>query len=406
VKYIILLGDGMGDYPLEELYGKTPLMVSRTPHMDFLVKNGMLGLVRTIPEGFPPGSDVANLSIIGYDPKEHYTGRAPLEAASLNIQLGPGDIAYRCNLVTLTQKDNECFMEDFSAGHISNEEAREIIHSINKELGDNEFSFYPGVSYRHIMVWKGGKSGIQTTPPHDISGKDIDLYLPKGDGAENIIELMKKSKKILAQHPVNQRRKREARNPATSIWLWGQGKPPKIPSFDEKYHCQGAVISAVDLIKGIGISAGLEPIDVPGATGYLDTNYRGKAEYALNALKDKDFVYVHVEAPDEAAHSGNIKDKIKAIEAFDDKVVGTILENSKHFPSLRIMVLPDHATPIRLKTHTSDPVPFVIYPSFDKRPRNNFQTFDEESASESELFFTEGHKLMNFFILEKLNKKP
>jgi len=393
----------MSDYPLEELNGKTPLMVARTPNMDFLVKAGILGRVRTIPEGLAPGSDVANLSVMGYDPNVFYTGRAPLEAASLKIQLESDDVAFRCNLVTLQQTEGKCFMEDFSAGHISNEDAHEIIQSINEELGDKLFFFYPGVSYRHLMIWKGGNLEVETTPPHDITGRETKPYLPKGEGAERIIDLMEKSKKILAGHPINQRRKRKGEKPATSIWLWGQGKSLKIPSFKEKYLCSGAVISAVDLIKGIGILAGLEPIDVPGATGFLDTNYLGKAEYAINTLKDKDFVYVHVEAPDEAAHTGNINDKIQAIEDFDGKVVGTVLEKIKQYPSFRIMVLPDHATPIRLRTHASDPVPFVIYPDFDKIEQKNFQTFDEESACNSKLFFSKGHELMDFFISGKLN---
>lgn len=402
MKYIILLGDGMSDYPLEELNGKTPLMVARTPHMDFLVKRGILGRVKTIPEGFSPGSDVANLSVMGYDPRVFYTGRAPLEAASMKINLGPEDVAFRCNLVTLQTNGGKWIMEDFSAGHISSADAHAIIKSINQELGNDIFSFHPGVSYRHLMIWRKGKSELETTPPHDITGKEIKPFLPKGKGAEKIIALMEKSKEILANHPINQRRKREGDKIVTSIWLWGQGKALKIPSFKEKYHCSGAVISAVDLIKGIGISVGLEPIDVPGATGFLDTNYRGKAESAMNALKEKDFVYVHVEAPDEAAHNGSIKHKIQAIEDFDEKVVGNVLAKMKEFTSLRIMVLPDHATPIPLMTHTSDPVPFVIYPSRGKIIRDDIQTFDEVSASKSGLFISEGHQLMDFFISGKL----
>lgn len=401
MKYIVLLGDGMSDYPLEELNGKTPLMVSRTPNMDFLVKNGILGRVQTIPEGFPPGSDVANLSVLGYDPTIFYTGRAPLEAAALKIPLETNDVAFRCNLVTLQQKGNQWFMEDFSAGHISNEEAHQIIKDINGALGNNRFSFYPGVSYRHLMVWKKGPSEISTTPPHDITGKQILPYLPKGEGAEKIIELMEKAKRILADHPVNQQRKKEGKSPANSIWLWGQGRSLKIPLFKERYNCSGAVISAVDLIKGIGISIGLEPIDVPGATGFLDTNYLGKAEYAINELKEKDFLYVHVEAPDEAAHTGSIESKIQAIEDFDEKVVGTVLNKMQLFSDIRIMVLPDHATPIKLRTHARDPVPFVIYPHFGEIEKNNFETFDEKSALKSKLFFSEGYKLMDFFISGK-----
>jgi len=403
MKYIILLGDGMADYPLEQLNNKTPLMAARTPNLDFLVKNGRLGRAQTVPEGFPPGSDVANLSIMGYNPKIFYTGRAPLEAASLKIPLGPADVAFRCNLVTLENKNSESIMADFSASHISTEEARELIQAINTALGDERIAFYPGVSYRHVMVWKNGESELDTTPPHDISGKRIESHLPKGMGSETIIELMDKSRTILANHPVNEQRKKEKKCPATSIWLWGQGKPLAIPSFSEKYGCSGAVISAVDLIKGIGLSAGMESIDVPGATGFLDTNYRGKAEYALDALKTKDFVFVHVEAPDEAGHSGNINDKIKAIEEFDQKVVGTVLKGIKQFPSFRMMVLPDHATPIKLMTHTSDPIPFVIYPPIGDGKRQTAQTFDEKSAQDSDLFISEGHKVMDFFMLGKID---
>jgi 2,3-bisphosphoglycerate-independent phosphoglycerate mutase len=402
VKYIILVGDGMSDYPLEELDGKTPLMVAKTPHMDFLARHGILGRVQTIPTGFPPGSDVANLSLLGYDPRVFYTGRAPLEAASLKLSLETGDVAFRCNLVTLREEGGEFIMDDFSAGHISSEDAREIIQSVHKQLGKKTISFYPGVSYRHIMVWKGGKVEFETTPPHDITGRKISTHLPYGSGSETVIELMEKSRRILARHPVNERLRRTGKKPANSIWLWGQGKPLAIPSFMEKYHCSGSVISAVDLIKGIGISAGLESISVPGATGYLDTNYRGKAEYAIKSLRERDFVFVHVEAPDEAAHNGSIEDKIKAIEAFDEKVVGTVVEKVKEFSSFRIMVLPDHATPTRLMTHASDPVPFVIYPPINDSGPDTLQSYDEFSARKSDLFIAPGYKLMDFFMTGEL----
>jgi len=308
----------MSDYPLEELNGRTPLMASHTPNLDFLARNGILGRAQTIPEGFAPGSDVANLSVMGYDPRVYYTGRAPLEAASMGVSLKSEDVAFRCNLVTLIEKEEKTLMKDFSAGHITSAEAREIIQSVDRELGTTTFSFYPGVSYRHLMVWSEGTAEINTTPPHDITGQEVTQYLPHGNGAQSIIALMKKAEKLLANHHVNQRRRERGENPATSIWLWGQGRSLEIPSFKTKYSCSGAVISAVDLIKGIGMLVGLEAIKVPGATGFLDTNYQGKAEYAIDALKDKDFVYVHVEAPDEAAHSGDLKNKIQAIEDFDE----------------------------------------------------------------------------------------
>ena len=401
MKYIVLLGDGMADYPLKELGGKTPLMVARTPHLDFMVKEGVLGRVQTVPPGLAPGSDVAILSVMGYDPKVFYPGRAPLEAASMKIQLGPEDVAFRCNLVTFKVKNTRLVMEDYSAGHISNEDAHAIIKILNEALGDEQFLFYPGVSYRHLMIWKKGKSTLKTIPPHDITGKEIEPHLPQGKGAGRLIALMEKSKKILLNASINQSRKQRGDKEVSSIWLWGQGKRLSIPSFKEKYHCTGAVISAVDLIKGIGISAGLETIYVPGATGFLDTNYCGKAEYAINALKNKDFVFVHVEAPDEASHNGCIEDKIKAIEDFDKKVVGTVLEQIKQFPLVRVLVLPDHATPIQLKTHASDPVPFAIYPAPEGINSENFYSFDEESAANAKLFISKGHKLMDFFIFGK-----
>ncbi|HPD61039.1 MAG TPA: cofactor-independent phosphoglycerate mutase [Thermodesulfobacteriota bacterium] len=400
MKYIVLLGDGMADYPLAELGGKTPLMVARTPSMDFLAQKGILGRVQTVPPGLTPGSDVANLSVMGYDPTIFYPGRAPLEAASMKITLGPNDVAFRCNLVTLTEKDGHLFMEDYSAGHINNEEAHAIIEILNDALGDEQFSFYPGVSYRHLMIWKNGSSEVKTTPPHDITGKEIEPYLPQGIGSEILKDLMAKSKKILSKASINERRKQRGDKEVSSIWLWGQGKSLTLPSFKKKYDCSGAVISAVDLIKGIGLSVGLEPIDVPGATGFLDTNFYGKAEYAINALNKKDFVFVHVEAPDEAGHNGNIQDKIKAIEDFDEKVVGTVLTKIKQFSLYRMLVLPDHATPIHLKTHASDPVPFVIYPSPEEVGQQKpFQVFDEQSAAATGIFFPQGHKLMDYFIL-------
>ncbi|WAC07105.1 MAG: cofactor-independent phosphoglycerate mutase [Thermodesulfobacteriota bacterium] len=400
MKYIVLLGDGMADYPLPELGEKTPLMVAKTPFMDFLAQKGVLGRVQTVPKGLTPGSDVANLSVMGYDPAVFYPGRAPLEAASMKIPLGANDVAFRCNLVTLTDKNGQLFMEDYSAGHIANKDAHAIIKILNDALSDEQFSFYPGVSYRHLMIWKSGNSGLKTTPPHDITGKEIGPYLPQGNGSEILKDLMAKSKKILLNASVNERRKQKGDKEVSSIWLWGQGKSITIPSFKKKYDCSGAVISAVDLIKGIGLSAGLEPIDVPGATGFLDTNYYGKAEYAINALHEKDFVFVHVEAPDEAAHNGNIRDKIKAIEDFDEKVVGTVLTKIKQFSSYRVLVLPDHATPIQLKTHASDPVPFVIYPSPEDVVQQKLSpSFDEESAANTGLFFPQGHKLMDYFIL-------
>ncbi|MBI5750331.1 MAG: cofactor-independent phosphoglycerate mutase [Nitrospinae bacterium] len=395
MKYIILLGDGMPDYPIKELGDKTPLEYAKTPNMDFIAKNGTVGCVKTIPDGFPPGSDVSNLSILGYDPEKYYTGRAPLEAASIGVKLSPTDVAFRCNLVTLKPTDSELIMEDFSAGHISTEEARELISAIDKKLGTDEIKFYPGVSYRHLMVWKNGSSNLKLTPPHDISGKNIKSYISQGDRANILTELMNSSQMVLSNHKINKERKNNGKNPANSIWLWGHGKAPAMPTLKERFNLTGSIIAAVDLMKGIGIYAGLTPIDVPGATGYIDTNYEGKADYALKELENKDFVYLHVEAPDEAAHNGSLKNKIKAIEDFDKRVVGRILEGIKKFKEYRIMVVSDHPSPISIKTHSSERVPFAIYPA---KGGSGVSNFNEKIVSNPSIKFEKGHELIEFFI--------
>lgn len=363
MKYLVLLGDGMSDEPLEQLGGKTPLGYAATPNMDKLAQNGTIGLAATVPEGFPPGSDVANLSVFGYDPQQCYSGRSPLEAVSMGVELGPDDVAFRLNLVWLEAHCAKLYMGDFSAGHISTEDAGQLIETLQQELGDDEFTFYPGVSYRHLLVWKNGKDKLECVPPHDISTLSIEDYLPKGDGAEKLLNLTNSAQMLLNTHPVNHARIGRGEVPANSIWLWGQGRRPQMKTYKELYGLTGAVISAVDLLKGIGMCAGLDIIEVPGATGYLDTNYRGKAEYALEALKERDFVYVHVEAPDEAAHGGLLEEKIKAIESFDREVVGTIVGNLEALGDCRLLVLPDHPTPVAKRTHTSDPVPYILYDS-------------------------------------------
>ncbi len=407
MKYIILLGDGMADRPRPDLGGKTCLQAARTPNLDQLASAGEVGMVRTVPPGFPPGSDVANLSVMGYDPRSYYTGRSPLEAASMGVELGPNDIAYRCNLVTLkvtgsrstaSGKGRRALMEDFSAGHITTEEARALIEEIDSKLGSEHVRFYPGVSYRHLMVWKGGKDKIECTPPHDIQEKDIQDYLPRGEGDSMINELMEASYDILTNHPLNKSRIENGKRPANSIWLWGQGRRPSMPTFREKFGIEGAVISAVDLTKGIGVYAGFDVIKVPGATGWIDTNYVGKAEHALFALKTKDIVYVHVEAPDEAGHTGDVKNKIKAIEDFDELIVGNIREGMKQFDEYRILALPDHPTPVEIRTHSAEPVPFVLYDS--RRERQGAPaTYDETIAARKDaLVFEEGYKLMDYFL--------
>jgi len=400
-KYMVLLGDGMADYPIPELQGRTPLQAAKIPNLDRVSQKGILGLVRTVPQGFSPGSDVANLSIFGYDPARHFTGRAPLEAASMGVKLNPADVAFRCNLLTISEKEGQAIMEDFSAGHIPTEEAKEIIMDMEKVLGNQEFNFYPGVSYRHLLVWRNGQKSLslKTTPPHDITGKPISEFLPQGEGQNEILRLMGEAQKFLLNHPVNQARQRAGKKPANAIWLWGQGSAPALLPLTKRYGLKGSVISAVDLMKGIGFYAGLEIVNVPGATGYLDTNYAGKAEYALRELSKKDFVYVHVEAPDEASHNGNLEDKIQAIEDFDGKIVGPILRGLEEYEDFRLLVLPDHPTPIVLKTHSPEPVPFVIFSAEDaRRPPQRDRSFDEVSAQRSGLFVERGHELMEKFI--------
>lgn len=400
MKYIVIVPDGAADYPVEELGGLTPLQAANTKNMDWLASNGIAGSVRNIPQGYAPGSDVANLSILGYDPKIYYTGRAPLEAVSMGLNLSKNDVAYRCNLVTLKILDNKrILMEDYSAGHISSEEAKLLIEEINAKLGSDTIKFYPGVSYRHIMLWKNGSEDVECTPPHDITGKEISMYLPIGRNAQFLKELIFKSMEILKGHPVNKKRISEGKKPANSIWLWGQGKAPDLPKFHEKYGISGALISAVDLTKGLGILAGFHIINVPGATGWIDTNYAGKAEYALNALERVDFVYIHIEAPDEAGHQGDYKLKIKALEDIDKIVVGKILDEApKRFKEFKILLLPDHPTPVKVRTHTPDAVPFVIYDS--RKPYVRDRKFSEEILDAPDIEI-EGFKLMDLFILDR-----
>lgn len=392
MKYLILIGDGMGDFPLEELGGKTPLQAADTPGMDFLARNGELGLVRTVPDGFEPGSDVANLCILGYDPRQYYTGRGPLEAGSLGIRMAAGDVAFRCNLVTLEFKDGRVIMADYSAGHISTEEARSIIHDI-QQVEVPGLSVYPGVSYRHLLIWDNGDEKITTAPPHDHSGKEVTRYWNVYESTSSLSGWISRVMPILKDHPVNRKREQLGKNPANGVWLWGQGRAPRMPKFSDRFGVSGGMISAVDLLNGIGIFAGLEPISVPGATGYLDTNYRGKAEYALAALKEKDLVVVHVEAPDEASHCGSLEEKIKAIESFDREVVRRTTEGMAAFDEYRILLVTDHYTPVSLKTHVAEAVPFAVFSS-QKRPEQSQLGFNEIDAKKTGVFISEGHKLV------------
>lgn len=398
MKYVVLIGDGMADRPIPELGGLTPLKKAKTPNMDKLASSGIVGIVRTIPKGFHAGSDVANLSILGYDPRIYYTGRAPLEAASIGVKLQENDVAYRCNLVTLDFND-KILMDDYSSGHIKTEEAKEFIEVIKKELESRDIFFYSGVSYRHLMIWKNGKVDILCTPPHDILGQEISEYLPKGEGSEFLIDLIYRSFKILQNHPLNLQRIKRGEKPVSSIWLWGQGKRPSMPTFYEKYGVKGSLVSAVDLTKGLGIYAGFKILNVPGVTGWIDTNYLGKAEYSLNALDEVDLAYIHVEAPDEAGHSGNYNYKIKAIEDFDALVVGTIMKGlEERFKEYRILLMPDHATPIKVRTHTDEPVPFVIYDSLNESKNKNLAYDESISDLKDIIVFEDGFKLMDFFI--------
>ena len=395
MKYIVMVPDGMADYPLEELGGRTPLEAAKIPNMAFMAKNGKVGLAATIPRGMTPASDVANLAILGYDPVKYYSGRGPLEAANMGIDLGKDDVAFRCNLVT---EDNGV-LRDYSAGHITSKEAEMLIGALDKELGSDMVKFYSGVSYRHLMVVKNARQRlgkISYMPPHDITGQVIEKNLPKGKGSDFLIELMRKSKAVLTGHEINKVRVDLKENPGNMIWLWGQGTKPALPSFEEKYGVAGSIISAVDLINGIGKLIGLDPIKVPGATGYYDTNYKGKGDYAAASLEHKDFVFIHVEASDEASHNKDIRAKIKAIENFDRYIVGTMLERFKGADGFRMMLLPDHATPISLGTHSSEPVPFVMYGSGIEP--DGVMVFSETSAKSSRLRFSSGWELMNSFM--------
>jgi 2,3-bisphosphoglycerate-independent phosphoglycerate mutase len=397
MKHLILLGDGMADYPIDVLGGKTPLEYARTPHMDRMAAEGTLGLIDTIPPGLPPGSDVANLAVLGYDPKECYTGRGPLEAASMGIALSPEDVAFRCNLVTFGDGANPV-MEDFTAGHISSAEAKRIITDLDTAIGSDTFCFHPGVSYRHLLVWKGGETELVATPPHDITDKAIGPYLPHGRGAEAINRLMRLSSEFLADHPVNRGRAERGLKPATSIWPWGQGRVPRIRKMMERFQIRGGMISAVDLLNGIGVYAGLEVIPVEGATGYIDTNYRGKAEKALSVLKELDLVFVHVEAPDEMGHEGNVEGKVKSIEDFDALVVGTVLRGIGDLGPFRIAVLSDHPTPLSLRTHVADPSPFAVFSSLAGENQDRRIGFGEGTALSAGNLISPGYRFMETFI--------
>jgi 2,3-bisphosphoglycerate-independent phosphoglycerate mutase len=393
MKYIILLADGMADRPVDALGGKTPLEAANTPNMDALFKKSACGMVKPLVQGYPLGSDVGNMSILGNDPHKYYTGRAAMEAANLGIELAPKEVAFRCNLVYVKNG----IMEDYSAGHITTKEAKELIKLLDKKFGNKDIKFYPGKSYRHIMVMKGGED-IKAEAPHDIFGQPIDKHLPKGNKASMLIQLMQDSQYLLEGHEVNVARRAEGSKPANMIWLWGQGKKLELPKLKDTFGLEGAVISAVDLVNGIGLSMGLEVINVPGVTGYIDTNWKGKMEAALRALKKKDFVYLHVEATDEMGHNGDVQGKIKAIELFDAEIVGPVAEGLKKQAEYKIMMTSDHATPISARTHTEEAVPFFIYDS-TKENTNPVDALSEKAINEqSGLRFDNGWELLPYFI--------
>ena len=399
MKYALILGDGMADYPVPALGGRTPLEVADTPAMDLLAKTGKVGLVKTVPDGYKPGSDVANLGALGYDAKVCYTGRSPLEALSMGIDMKEDDVALRTNLVTLSEEENfeDKTMKDYSAGEITTAEARELVAFLQDKLGDERFSFHPGVSYRHCLIIAHGSTDMQLTPPHDISGKRIGEHLPKGDFAAELTDLIKRANALLSEHPINKKRVLNGQNPANSIWFWGQGTRPALENFEQRYGLKGGMVSAVDLLKGIAKGAGMKSVDVEGATGTLSTNFAGKAKAACDLLDGGcDFVFVHLEAPDECGHQGDLEGKIKAIECVDGKILAPVLEHLRASgEDFAVMVMPDHFTPVSLLTHSREPVPFLMYASF--RILGDGRAYNEKSAAESGVYYDDPSVLAREF---------
>ncbi len=395
MKYIIVLGDGMADEPIEALEGKTPLEYAKTPAMDRLAKMSEIGLVHTIPEGMKPGSDTANLSVLGYDPKIYYTGRSPLEALSIGVDMKDTDIALRCNIVTLSTDElpyEEKTILDHSASEISTEEAAVLLQAVKKELENEVYQFYLGTSYRHLTIWDKGQV-VPLTPPHDVLGQVIGQYLPED---QMLRKMQERSYEILNHHPINEERRQKGLNPANSIWFWGAGTRPALSSFEEKTNKKGVMISAVDLLKGIAVGAGMTNISVEGANGGLDTNYKGKAEAAVKALTEDgyDFAYIHIEAPDEMGHQGSYEKKIQAIQYIDENIVAYIAEElERRGVDYRMMILPDHPTPVRIRTHVADPVPYMLYDSTEKQKHN--WNYNEKEAKMSGNFMAEGHKAID-----------
>lgn len=403
MKYLVVLCDGMADYPIDELGGKTPLEAADSVNMDKLGKTAQVGLIKTVADGLKPGSDVANLSVLGYDPMKCYTGRSPLEAGSIGIDMKDTDVSFRCNLVTVTDEPeySDKTIVDYCADDISTEEATQLVEYLGENLNDDEFRFYSGVSYRHCLIWNNGTLEVGTlTPPHDITGKPVREYVPAHANAKKLYELMKKSYGLLKDHPVNKAREARGLRPANSIWLWGEGVRANLEDFSKKYGLKGSMISAVDLLKGIGKFSNMNVVNVEGATGYIDTNFEGKAEAAVNEFKNgQDFVYIHVEAPDECGHRHEIENKVKSIGLIDKLILGPVVEYLRSTgEDFKVLITPDHATPLSLKTHTNDPVPFMIYNS--AKDEKGVDTFNERTAKKTGMFIETGYTLMNRFINE------
>ncbi len=391
-KYAIIIPDGAADEPLEELGGVTVLDAAQTPNMDRISTEGRIGLVRTVPKGLEPGSDVAQMTLLGYDPLTFYTGRAPIEAVARNIKLSPNDWVFRCNLVTICDGK----MEDHSAGHISTEEGGELIKDLNEQLSDERFRFYSGVSYRHLLVFNGVDFDVKTYPPHDYIGTAIEKILPRGKGAEILIDLIARSQQLFANHDINRVKKDLGENQVSSIWFWGQGQKARMESFKKRFGISGAAISAVDLAKGLSILVGFDLINVPGATGFVDTNYQGKGSAAIEALGKYDLVFVHIEAPDEASHNGSVELKKKAVEQIDKHIVGPVLEALQGYEKWRILVLPDHPTPVSGRAHSAEPVPFAMAGTGVSGVLH--AAFSESNAAKSGLRIEKGFELMEYFL--------
>ncbi len=401
MKTLVLLCDGMADYPVKELGNKTPMGASVTPNMDKLAKKSYMGLVKTVADNMKPGSDVANLAVLGYDPQIYYSGRSPLEAGSIGIDMKPTDVSFRCNLVTLSDEVDyaDKTILDYCADDISTAEAREIVKTLAEHFNNDEFQLYSGVSYRHCLIWNNGTTDVGTlTPPHDITGKPIKDYIPSHPNAKKLYDMMVESYDVLKDHPVNKAREARGLRPANSMWLWGEGTRKALMPFEEKYGLKGSIISAVDLLKGIGKFSGMNVVNVEGATGYIDTNFEGKASAAIQEFKNgQDFVYIHVEAPDECGHRHEIENKKRSLELIDEKILGPVLNALEEYDDYKVLIMPDHATPLELRTHTNDPIPFLMY--HKKGEVKGKDEFTEQTCKETGVYIEDGHNILSIFLV-------